>query len=161
VAWLRALVRALAREFPSDWDDLVQEGWVAMWRASQSYDETKDQLNRQAWLRSHGRWRVLTLVGRLRDRRSWDEPVDPADLLDSGALVESVDIAYHRGEIQAALACLSPRQREYVEARFWTGLRGAELAALFGYDPQALWSARTGARGKLQARLGHLRELVR
>lgn len=71
--------------------------------------------------------------------------------------LESIEVAYHSGEIQDALDLLTPAQRQYVVARFWGGKTASELKELFGYDPHSLWAT---AKPKLQLRLGNLRELV-
>lgn len=72
-------------------------------------------------------------------------------------IAEGVIMAYHHGEIAQALDSLTPRQREYVELRFWRGMEHPELEAHFGYNPGSLWSAKKGgARVRLAKELAHL-----
>lgn len=178
--------RILGSHGHPDRDDLVQEGYIAMWRALDSYDETKGAL--AGWLTYRARLRMLECVGRgqwtgkpaKHDGRhkvereegsqnvtrrvvlSLDAPRGDgstlADLLDGIGYLEGTELAYHHGEIMAALAALTPAQRKYVEARFWHGMSESEIKAeVFGYDAGSLWrSQKNGARLKLAEALGHL-----
>lgn len=157
-------------------DDLVQEGYIAMWHALDTYDPSSGAL--PAWLTSKARWRMLEVV----QKRSWSgqpsrrdgrnavavaakvlsldvsrgDGVSLADVLpgDEGVM-EDVLAAYHHGEIYQAISELTPSQRKYVHARFWQGMTTNEMKAeIFGYDPSGLWnSAKNGARQKLADRL--------
>lgn len=175
--WLYA--RAITLLYPTheDLDDLVQEGWIAMWQALSVYDPERGAL--PSWLTTHAKYRMLDVVkdwswtGKLpvRDGRNPvrrpellsldDERVSGDTVPDPEAedLMDSVELAYHYGEIGRALDELTPRQRQYVVARFWAGMTGREMAEeLFGYDAQGLWSsAKNGARLKLVRKLEHLR----
>ena len=154
--WLRKVAGSMIG-FGDPWvDDLVQEGYIAMWRAIRSYNPAKGVLD--YWLKFNGSNRIRLLVGR---RRLPDEEL-PDWSLDIAApdLLEQMEIAYHHGEIAQAIDNLSPQQKKYVIARFWLGLTGNEMVALgvFTYDPSALWnSKRNGARWKLEKELAHLR----
>lgn len=182
--WLHSLAYDIARDDGTH-DDLVQEGYIAMWRAFDTYDPDKGAL--ATWLTGAARLRMRDVAyGRgawtgheaQRGRKSVgatsldailaveeDLPVLAADLLDG------IESAYHGGEIAEALDALSPAQREYVYARFWLGIEPTSR------DPQTrewidqypvlrrryLWfgtSKQTGARDRLRARLGHLADLV-
>lgn len=78
-------------------------------------------------------------------------------LLSAADLVDSIMLAYHRGQIVQALDKLSPAQKRYVVLRFWCGFVGNELTAVFGYEPGSLWtSKKNGAREKLREELAHL-----
>lgn len=180
-AWLHAQARALLPAGSPDVEDLVQEGYIAMWRALGSYDPARGAL--PAWLVRKARGRMAECVTRKRwtgqpamrhgrnpverpqtvslDAPQTEDGATLADLLGGPDCTETVSTAYHHGEIAEALDRLTPRQREYVQARFWDGLAGRELAAVFGYDPSALWnSPRNGARRKLAVPLAHLAELA-
>ena len=154
--WLRKVAGSMIG-FGDPWvDDLVQEGYIAMWRAIRNFQPGKGQLD--YWLKFNGSNRIRLLVGR---RRLPDEEL-PDWSLDIAApdLIEQMDIAYHHGEIAQAIDRLTPQQRKYVIARFWLGLTGNEMQAMgvFTYDPSALWnSKRNGARWKLEKELAHLR----
>jgi RNA polymerase sigma factor (sigma-70 family) len=78
-------------------------------------------------------------------------------LLAAADLIDSIQLAYHRGEIVQALDRLAPAQKRYVVLRFWCGYVTSELKTVFGYDPSGLWnSQKNGARLKLREELAHL-----
>ena len=170
---------------PSDVEDLVQEGRVAMWLALDSYNPEKGSL--PAWITRKAKYRMIEIVtdgpltgqpsrrhGRNpatemnRDTLSLDLPrgdgVNLADLIsrDVGQF-DSAELAYHQGEIAAAIEALPDAQRKYVIARFYEAMTGREMqeAGLFTYDPSALWtSQKNGARMKLAEKLRHLEDMV-
>lgn len=156
LGWLRKTAGNMIGFGDPSLDDLVQEGYIAMWRALKNFDRSKGSL--PAWLTAKAHWRMLEVVQR---RRSIDVTLDDVDEDDLAApdLIERIEIAYHDGEIARAISELSSQQRRYVIARFWLGLSGKEMVELgvFGYDPSALWTSRkNGARWKLQETLRHL-----
>lgn len=171
---------------PSDVDDLVQEGRVAMWLALDSYDPEKGSL--PSWLTRKAKFRMIEVVtdgpltgqpsrrhGRnpanemKRDTLSLDLPrgdggVNLADLISRDASqFDSAELAYHQEEIANAIMALPDAQRKYVTARFYEAMTGREMqdAGLFSYDPSALWtSQKNGARRKLAESLRHLEDMV-
>ena len=145
-----------------DHDDLVQHGLIAMWKALDSFDESKGAL--PAWLtfKASG-----AMKDALRPRVKHVQHLDldqvvrpeftPEACIEYPDLLQGLERAYHAGEVARALDALTPKQREYVRLRFWEGAGPAQMRAHFGYDPQALWSSkRNGAKYKLQERLAHL-----
>lgn len=170
--WLLAVAATMTR--PQLVEDLAQEGWVAMWRALQSFDPARGAL--PSWLTRKALWRMRTCIadeawlgrparhlgrGAIRDTTEYatDDPL--LERLADDNAIEAAMWAYHQGEVLAAVARLSPAQRRYVYLRFWRGLRGAELAQEFGYEPHALWtSQRNGARQKLRDSLARLGDVV-
>jgi RNA polymerase sigma factor (sigma-70 family) len=164
-------------------DDLVQEGRVAMWRAMAAYDPSKGAL--PSWLTTAAKLRMADVVRRAgtwlgRPPRYGPQPVaekaSPAMSLDellaeggdsdsimwmlsAADVAESLELAYHHGEIMLALNSLRPDQRRYVVLRFWGGLSDPEMVRRghFETNPGYLWrDQRTGARGVLRARLANL-----
>jgi DNA-directed RNA polymerase specialized sigma24 family protein len=144
--------------------DLAQEGWIEMWRRSQNLKPGYPidlQLKMAATDRMRTvlrNWRSvknqpgLSLDGLLEDRLQ-DDILTELGLTDH---LLGVELAYHHGEIYAALNDLSPREREYVVLRFWCGYRLPQMRAHFGYEPSALWRT---ARVKLQEALGSLQTI--
>lgn len=149
-------------------EDLAQEGWIALWQAYRSLDTAKAPAD--WWLKKKAHGRMLTLVTRdwrTQKAQTWGIPAGQArsstdeEMATLGPsvwdelLVElpDVEMAYHAGEIAAALDRLTPRQREYVMLRFWHGYRLPEMRAHFGYEPSALWR---DAKKALSASLAHL-----
>ncbi len=163
--WLLKLAWEFADSY-HDAHDLAQEGWVAMWRATSTYDPARG-VALGTHLMSHARWRILDVVARgdftgMPSRQGRHHTAGtqanrgrelPADLrvstYDTAGAFEELELAYHHGEIYEAVDSLPPQQRERVYQRFWLGV----------YDPKnsAWWYARRiGARDRLAARLGHL-----
>lgn len=66
--------------------------------------------------------------------------------------LDGVLLAYHYGEIHAALSDLDDRWREYVYLRFWLGHGDSEISRMLGTDVH--WSSRV--RPVLAERLAHL-----
>lgn len=152
--WLRKV--AVGMTSPQQAEDLAQEGWIALWRALRAHDASKSP--QDYWLKTQAHRRMLTVV------RNWGTTTNAQHVAigDTAGIWEQLQTelpelenAYHHGQICAALAALTPREREYVQLRFWGDLRGAELKAHFGYQPHALWRT---AKPKLEAALSHLRE---
>lgn len=158
-SWLYRLASQMATG--ADVDDLAQEGAIAMWRATKTYDESKGPI--AGWLTMKARYRMLECAARRKppdmslEAGRGEDGLSLADLIAGPDLMSSTELAYHRGQILAALNALTPAQRKYVVARFWNGMNTRELTELFGYDPGGLWrSARNGARGKLAIALAQL-----
>lgn len=140
-----------------DRDDLVQLGRIAIWRAQKTYD-ARGALPAYLTMRARG-----DMLDALRPREKHVVHAEPttfeaeAEHPALADLAEHLALAYHRGEIAKALDELTPRQREYVQLRFWGDRRGKELTEHFGYDPVGLWRA---ARDKLSVSLAHLKDAV-
>jgi RNA polymerase sigma factor (sigma-70 family) len=157
IGWLRKTAGNMIGFGDPGLDDLVQEGYIAMWRALKNFDRSKGSL--PSWLTAKAHWRMLEVVQ--RTKRTIEVTLDeaPEDQLAAPDLLDAIDIAYHDGEIAQAVSELTTQQRRYVIARFWLGLSGKEMVELgvFSYDPSALWTSRkNGARWKLQNSLQHL-----
>lgn len=146
--WLRKVGAGMTT--PDRAEELSQEGWIALWKASRSFDGSAPL---DWWLKRKAHGRMLDVIRNWRT--SPNVPVEVEHAVWERLLVELPEIewAYHSGEILAALDRLTPREREYVVARFWGGLNYPELTAHFGYPPQGLWAT---ARRKLARELGHL-----
>lgn len=153
--WLRGVARAMVG--PNEVDDLASEGWIAMWRELHTVrGNTGHQAPLDWWLKHIAVQRMGTCL------RDWHTPVkqrqhlftdDVAAVIDLPRELVEMEWAYHHGEIHAALDALTPREREYVIARFWSGMGPAQLTVHFGYKPNALWRT---ARPKLAGALTHL-----
>lgn len=175
-SWLRKVAAGMLSPDHEALDDLVQEGYIAMWRACASYDE--DGSPADFWLKSHAHMRMMTCVS----RNHWtgqpkrhngghggsqpDKPVlsfdvlnaavdadyDPADVSAAVALEQAV-WGYHQGELLQALSALTEREREYVVRRFWGEAQQAELDRFFGCHSPNIWRT---ARPKLARALERL-----
>lgn len=173
-------------------EDLVQEGRIEMWRAISEHDPGKGDL--RPWMLFRARRRMGGMafrdqpqtghtreVGRpeVKVVTSVEEQVSHYEgggedvvamifgLVDS---IEGVEIAYHQGEILAAVAALTPKQRTYVYARFWCGMDPTDgmhmnpgMRAARAANPitrrDVLWTGNkttTGAKERLAEALAHL-----
>lgn len=81
------------------------------------------------------------------------EFVDTVPDLFHAADLGGIELAYHEGEILAALSTLTPKEREYIVCRFWQGMTFPDLVEHFGYQPQGL---RRRSFDKLTKELAHL-----
>lgn len=129
-------------------DDVLQEGRIALWR---SYEALAGEPQRIRFARNTAKQRMSGIAfrkgvptqpvqepgkddrGRERSLVRRYEPT-PAfshdELLDAGLdsllwannPLEGVELAYHHGEIADAIAALTPGQQRYVYARFWCGM---------------------------------------
>lgn len=153
--WLRGVARKMVAD--SLVDELAQEGWIAIWRELHHTRDATAHPAPQDWQLKHTAiWRMAAC------RRDWSEPMkqrqhsftaDVVAVADLPHELGDLELAYHHGEIHAAMGALSPREQEYVIQRFWHGMEAAQLKIHFGYSPNGLW--RTG-RPKLALALAHL-----
>jgi RNA polymerase sigma factor (sigma-70 family) len=148
--WVCKTAHGMCVSRPDRYEDLAQEGWIALWQATKTWD---GQAPFDWWLkyRAHGAMLVLIKRWSRYDRNAYRRGVGSRNIVLTS---ESIDMAYHYREIRTALLYLTPRQREYVVLRFWGGYRKTELIAYFGYDPQGIW---TQGKKKLSRMLEHLR----
>jgi len=152
--WLLVVANSMT-EGEDNRQDLAQEGWIAMWRALQAFDQEKGSL--PSWLTTAARMRMGDVVRRglttgAAPRYGGHSAVEiPVDKLPEPIkeALHTVELAYHAGEIRQAIDQLTPIQREYVIRRFW----GDEAHTAISSDIGNGW---VGARPKLRTFLGHL-----
>ncbi len=170
-------------------EDVAQEGRVALWRAFKDghpypVEVAKSRMKQMSWYPHKNPPTGSVHEGnRYEPTGSYsihapEEGGQDALTLFLGMVDQlgAVEIAYHRGEIMAALQSLTPKQRAYVYARFWCGMdtvagsRNEGLRLAKEMNPQVndrsgvLWSGNkttTGARERLAEALSHLEGLVR
>lgn len=183
--WLAARARALCSSAVarSRIDDVKQEGRIALWRHLRDTGDT-EQAFAQAFYRmkavAWGQPRLTGMAPReahtvAHDEASIDALVEYGvwDMFAGVEALTDVEIAYHRGEIMQAFRALTPKQQQYVYARFWCGIdmpagsRNEGVKAAKDANPvlrrDVLWTGNkttTGAKQRLADRLAHLRELV-
>lgn len=151
---------------------LAQEGYIAMWRALDTFDPDKGAL--ASWLVKAAEMRMADVVRRgvdfgqtgnrppgteegLRAERSWEvlHPVEVEQVEQKIAiwLSEGLAMAYHRGEIQKAIGRLTQDEQRYVVLRFWHGKTNPEIDPHVEGNVVHLWRT---AKGKLRDDLGRL-----
>lgn len=155
--WLRATAADLMQGRPPHRiDDLGQEGWIAMWKAMHEDRDVAVKAPLDWWLKHRAINRMRNVVrdwfvpGKQRQHIFTD---DIPDLMAASAELENIELAYHYGEIRAAVDRLPPREREYVLLRFWGGYTYSRLVAHFGYNTSNVWRI---VRPKLVSDLEHL-----
>lgn len=86
-----------------------------------------------------------------------NKDMDATLLLIAQEVLDTVEIAYHRGQIVKAINSLGPTHRDYVWHRFWGELTNAEIGAKIGVQMESLnsmWNKRT--KPALALQLSHL-----
>lgn len=175
--WLRTVAHGILGTQYEALDDLVQEGFIAMWRAVETLDPERSPAD--YWLKRAARQRMVTVVQHdmrwtgLPDRRNgghervvgrnrpislteiidrhddWFSPIDRA----AEYALEGALWAYHDGDLARALDGLSVREREYVFRRFWQDWQGPQLDAHFQTTSNNIWRS---AKPKLREALVNL-----
>lgn len=170
--WLYFMAYQMA-DSPADVDDLAQEGYIAMWRALDTFDPDRGAL--PPWLTRAAKMRMHDVVRRdvqfgqdyKRNPGSTDgrsvslEALAAPELADfedrtADRLAEGVALAYHHGQIHAALQNLPESQRQYVVMRFWFGMSNPEIQPLVEGNVTHLWHGPKGARARLRLALDNL-----
>lgn len=162
--WLRTTARSMLHGDELRYaEDLAQEGWIAMFWAIEENDWTTPL---DYWLKLNARRRMQTC------RRDWfttgqsraDHSIVEEDV-DREITAGQLELAYHYGEIHAALNALSPREREYVYLQFWryagpTGKGYPNPLITQSFNRSNADKTWRSARAKLAERLEHLRGCV-
>lgn len=176
--WIRAEASAML-----DWElgrhaeDIAQEAWIHLWRSLPTYH---DQAPFVPWCKTVIRNRLHYEIRALRAQKrggpgedrnhgtgvrprkvtvtGTDLYSDITDVWDGEAACLDLDWAYHHAELAAALEALTPKLRGYVIARFFHGLRGAELDVAVGqrHATASLWNGPRRGREQLSRALQHL-----
>ena len=110
----------------TDAADVLQEVFWEAWQGAPAYDPGRG--SPEAWMVTRARTRAIDRVRAVRRRRETFVPaVDegPAPLEAGGDAAEQAE---DRGVIRAALAQLSPAQREAIELAYYAGLTQTEIA---------------------------------
>jgi len=139
-------------------DDLMQEGWIAIWRAVPNHNPDKGPLDK--WLCDKAQWAMLAKIREWQGNKHtfYDSFGDmtaftEVELVEATEALERVEIAYHRGEILQAISSLTPKQREYIIMKFWFGLTFTEIVEQIGYNPASVHRL---SMNKLRKELAHL-----
>ena len=136
----------------SDAEEVLQDAWLQAWRRAETWDPARGTVI--AWLvtlaRSRAIDRIRSVASRQRAESATPAP-DPPRTADEPA---ANAVQRQRQErLSAALATLSPRQREVLELGYFGGLSQTEIAERIGAP---LGSVKSWTRQGLM----RLRELV-
>jgi len=166
-------IQAYERIHPDNVPDAVNEARYTIWEVLQKRPDAPPEYVRAAAktriteVSMRGNWlgqpsqRGKPSVDPLRraDRDSFD---DPDFLVEASApeILDTLELAYHEGQILEAIRTLPRRHQEYVVLRFWGGWTHAELAPLMGVKTNNMARMWTETIKPLLAeRLAHLAEV--
>jgi sigma-70-like protein len=167
-SWLAGVARSKYPHRESDWNDLIQEGLVAMWQAAQTYPPGSS-FTLDTHMKMAGRYRIIAVaagkatLGKPSTKGSFKIPSEIATDL-AAPEMESLtpmildpcdgrEMAYHSQEIMEAIQELPPLMGRRVIERFWNDHYEGKHATW--------WTARGhGARDRLRVRLAHLQDGV-
>lgn len=158
--------------------DLAQEGYIAMWRALESYDPSRGSLPH--WLTKSAKWRMADVLERgstfgkeaARGVHTRPESIGATEgsldaMTDAGIdwasdddVAAMLELAYMRGTVHRALESLTADQQKYVRLRFWHELSETQMYQRRLFEPhvnvRGLWTGKSGAKAKLEAELRRL-----
>jgi len=123
---LYAYVATLLRD-PAAAEDVTALSFERAYRRRRSFNARRG--NERAWL--FGIARNAALDELRRRRRHAALGVEPEDL-EAPDPADEADVALRRTTVRAALAELSPRERELIALKFHAGLSNAEVAEVIG-----------------------------
>jgi RNA polymerase sigma-70 factor (ECF subfamily) len=128
-------------------EDVTAQAFERAYRRRSSFDPSRG--SHRGWLFGIARNAALDeLRRRKRHAELSDEPVDEAA---GEAHDEAVEASMRRSVLSAALATLSPRERELIALKFFAGLGNAEIA-------EAIGVSESNAGTKLHRAMEKLRE---
>jgi len=114
-------------------EEIVQEAFLALWRAPGSYRADRGSV--RGWLMSTVHHRAVDLIRREEAQRRRIEEMDPTDALveDVGETVtEEAALASRRAAAVAALGALPTEQRQVLEMMYYQGKSQSTIAGELG-----------------------------
>ncbi|MFZ1880465.1 MAG: sigma-70 family RNA polymerase sigma factor [Gaiellaceae bacterium] len=131
-------------------EDAVQDAFLAVWRTAVSFDPSRGTAS--TWIMTLVHRRAVDVVRREDRRRA--QPLDDAPQGTGETTDEQAAVREQRRKVQAALAQLSPDQREALELAYYGGLSQSELAERLGVPVGTVKSRMFAALAKLRDLLG-------
>jgi RNA polymerase sigma-70 factor (ECF subfamily) len=134
----------------ADAEEVTLDVYTQVWRSASAFDGTRGRA--ASWLSMLVRSRAIDRLRSTAGRRQKEESVEEFPFAASAEqLPETASIQNEiRRQVRAALAQLSPEQRQAIELAFYSGLSHAELAEKLG---QPLGTVKTRIRlGMLKLR---------
>ena len=130
----RVMAYSIALRITSDAslaEDVVQDAFLGVWRNASRYVEGRGSV--KTWVLAIVHHRAVDAVRRRRPTTELPEREDiPPPQLTVPDIWPDVAADLDRAEIAAALATLSPAQREAIELAYWGGLTQQEIAERTG-----------------------------
>jgi RNA polymerase sigma-70 factor (ECF subfamily) len=148
-----ALATRVVRD-PTLAEEIVQEAFLAVWRAPAAYDTSLGSV--RAWLLGIVHHRAVDATRREAARRRHDEaPVlaDPPVVLED-EVIEEIDLPEQRRRVREALDSLPAAQREIVELMYFDGLTQSQIAERLAIPLGTVKSRALLAMRRLRGSLG-------
>jgi RNA polymerase sigma-70 factor (ECF subfamily) len=127
-------------------EDITALAFERAYRRRMTFDRRRGE--ERAWL--FGIARNAALDELRRRKRLASLTVDPEDVSESETADDGADVALRRTAVRAALAELTPRDREVIALKFHAGLRNTELAKVLGVSETAAGTLLYRAMEKLR-----------
>jgi RNA polymerase sigma factor (sigma-70 family) len=138
----------------ADLDDLVQEGWIGLWRAIKSYDPTRGaRFSTFAWLVIRQRiWKAVQQAARVE---RWREAKGPyTEAVDTQVIAAWQEAQIHEALVEG-LAELNERERQVLLLRYgWDGRPAqtfSEISQTVGWTRQRMQQIHNEALSLLRA----------
>ena len=109
-------------------EDVTAQAFERAYRRRASFKPERG--SQRAWL--FGIARNAALDELRRRSRHAELAAEPEDVAAAGAHEEAAEAALRRSMLSAALATLSPRERELIALKYFAGLANAEIAEVIG-----------------------------
>jgi RNA polymerase sigma-70 factor (ECF subfamily) len=131
-------------------EDAVQDAFLTVWRTAVAFDPRRGKAS--TWVMTLVHRRAVDVVRREDRRRA--QPLDDAPQGTGETPDETAAVREQRRKVQAALAQLSPDQREALELAYYGGLSQTELSERLGVPLGTVKSRMFSALAKLRELLG-------
>lgn len=155
---VRTIAATFARPGDTDWDDLASDGHLALWRALETYDPARGDLD--SWIK-HRIW--FRLVDGMRSRQgrgsATKPPVGPLDdhnhvpctsaWEDRDAALDAAAVTRQILTLAAAVDARLPRILELLDL----GYEQTEIATAYGISRTTIWRMRTDLANQLTQRV--------
>ena len=115
----------------SDAEEVLQDVWLQAWRRASTWDPARATV--AGWLVTLARSRAIDRIRSVASRQRAETAVPPPETpLSSDEPAANAAQRQRQERLSAALAALTPRQREVLELGYFGGLSQSEIAARIG-----------------------------